>query len=129
MIAVAMSAKTEYEMVYEKVSWYEARLGCAERGMELVRVDTREQNDLIQGMINGTTWTAGNILYAKSLGAHPAGYFWWWDEYGNIRPGVYNWGKGEPNNERLQEYCIVMGVSGKWYDVSCVQPYYYLCQK
>lgn len=123
-----LHAAIVYELVPNTTTWFKARAGCACRGMRLVRVDTPEQNQAIKNLINGSIWTAGNILHQMNMGPNPSDKGWVWDGYGPIRPHVYKWHYGEPDNLKHQEFCIEMRYTGNWNDLNCVRERYYVCQ-
>ncbi|CAG9834979.1 unnamed protein product [Diabrotica balteata] len=86
-------------------NWYAAMLHCRSFNMDLVSIESKEENDFlfqslksVLGKSEGWTrlWTSGTSLPYNQ---------WVWMATGN--PVVYtNWYPGEPNNQTHQEVCI-----------------------
>jgi Lectin C-type domain len=127
-----------------------AKRECKLRGMELLSIETlEEQNAILEQLsknikkqhfiqhsifplIGGTFvenfWTSGNAEgYSK--------YEFHWDSTGRIyrQYSQYrNWAAGQPDGELSPENCIILShVDGfKWHDVGCQSDYLrYICEK
>jgi len=130
-VANFVNSKQFFLATTERVNWFRAAHICKSHGMELARIDSMEENNIIAMLINMSGcaeesdyfWTSGN-----DLGAFREWYF-----LANGRPMSFtNWGVGEPNNSGGNERCVEMRFRNQawsWNDRLCNTRSFFICEK
>ncbi|XP_059487191.1 lectin subunit alpha-like [Neocloeon triangulifer] len=107
-----------------KLNWDKAKRSCWNMGMQLVAIESLEENNAILREVSGDRsafWTSGTDQGQE-------GYFVW-DTTGQS-VGFSYWAHGEPNNFFGNEHCIKMKSSShQWNDNACWDSEKYICEQ
>ncbi|XP_060556957.1 perlucin-like protein [Ruditapes philippinarum] len=118
-----------YRFIKDPNTWSDAKEKCRLISGDLVRIESKEENDFIVANIKGSTsgfWIGlddtqkeNNWQWSSSEGTQSLGKF-------------SNWAPGEPNNDRGDEDCgeifAKMSKIGKWNDAPCSTKLPYICE-
>ncbi|XP_065349304.1 macrophage mannose receptor 1-like [Cloeon dipterum] len=112
-----------YEISKLKFDWFTAKQECAIKGMELVSIESEEENDAILQALTDyeeSFWISGNDQFQYFI--RGAQNYFYWDGTGHFFGPYVNWGTGQPDeqNERDLE-CLIMNHADNftWYDIEC----------
>ncbi|XP_055300784.1 perlucin-like protein [Sitodiplosis mosellana] len=119
----------DYHLYTSRVNWTEAVKQCESKGMELVSILSKEENDNLIGSIKEAGqgkigfWTSGNRLETN-------GTFYW---FNRSQVTFTDWETGKPDNRVIdgeEEECIEVKGFGvlKWNDNFCSHSLYYICE-
>ncbi|KAI5106764.1 CD209 antigen-like protein B isoform X1 [Silurus meridionalis] len=112
-----------YYISTEKKSWSESRQNCKERGTDLVIINNREEQDIVE------VWRRGEGAWIGANDRNNEG-IWKWVDGTAVSDGF--WSSGEPNNKG-EEDCAVSGYRSEpvpnWVDISCDSQYIWICEK
>lgn len=104
-----------YSFCWRGRTYAEAATRCAQDGMRLAIINSRAENDYVQGQINlrgqGASWLGADDLSEE-------GTFRWSDGT-KVVDGYQQWQDGEPNDYFGGEDCTEMYDSGTWNDLPC----------
>ncbi|XP_062865236.1 CD209 antigen-like protein E [Trichomycterus rosablanca] len=101
-------------------TWAESRQDCRERGADLVIINSREEQEFINNL-NIYTWIG--LSDVQSEGG------WKWVDGSALTTAF--WSQGRPNNDRNEDCVLLYWRSGNlynWFDVSCSNVYYWICE-
>ncbi|XP_050517672.1 C-type lectin 37Db-like isoform X1 [Diabrotica virgifera virgifera] len=113
-----------------KANLLQAEQFCRYHGMNLVNIESKEENDFLQKIIIETGMvkdTSGEYIFT-SFTRIPDG-----ENYVSLTSGktltYFNWHEGQPNGGT--EECIGLYLEKsevQWHDVSCWSKYYFICE-
>ncbi|ESN92102.1 hypothetical protein HELRODRAFT_181719 [Helobdella robusta] len=134
-LTVSQHSCTEKNLrvINRKMSWFEARLRCAEIAPNgrLVSIKTAQDQEYVRAFLehdkpdisNCETnyagyayWTSGRLINRKYI---------WTNE--NQEFSYFNWNGGEPNGATSGEECIHLWGNLKWNDLNCDVSVYHIC--
>ncbi|XP_062600128.1 asialoglycoprotein receptor 2-like [Saccostrea cucullata] len=109
--------------------WRDASEYCKQDGARLIKLDTREKNDLI-------TEALINVVVDSHLwtGYHDHGDLYYWNDGSELRRDSYkNWGYLQPDNNdpdcnAWRVNCITIQNNGKWFDSCCNLEKGFICE-
>jgi len=103
--------------------WTTARDQCAAAGMQLVRIDSRAENDFVQNLLEDST------AYIGASDRDSEGR-WRWVDGGAL--SYSRWASGEPNDAGGEDCGRLYGDRGTqpglWVDVECTSSYDWTCE-
>ena len=107
-------------------NWSTARQWCQDHFTDLVSVQSREEYDYLNQIVDGpTTYWIG----VRKVN----GVFTWVETGENVTTEAANWAPGEPNDSGGAEDCVEIYIRqhapGKWNDLECSYPKEALCYK
>ncbi|KAI5106763.1 C-type lectin domain family 4 member F-like isoform X2 [Silurus meridionalis] len=112
-----------YYISTEKKSWSESRQNCKEKGADLVIINNREEQDIVE------VWRRGEGAWIGANDRNNEG-IWKWVDGTAVSDGF--WSSGEPNSKG-EEDCAVSGYRSEpvpnWVDISCDSQYIWICEK
>ncbi|XP_053335438.1 C-type lectin domain family 4 member E-like [Clarias gariepinus] len=105
-----------------KKNWTESRQYCRERGADLVIINSKEEQEFINKLLNkGRAW----------IGLSNRENEWKWVDDTPLITGF--WASGEPNSKARDEDCVITGESSdpvlNWGDDFCNEQYIWICEK
>ncbi|XP_065340154.1 galactose-specific lectin nattectin-like [Cloeon dipterum] len=116
-----------YEASTIPLPWSAAKYECRRKGMNLVSIETREEDEFIRQHLfvnypNEHFWTSGNDVFQE-------GYYYW-DSTGNAVGPYRNWAPNHPVASTLYN-CIVYsrGADLRWAIASCSDQYRFICEQ
>ncbi|NRA35208.1 MAG: hypothetical protein HRU17_17915 [Polyangiaceae bacterium] len=120
----------EYWFCSDSLPWEGAKDQCESVGLDLVRVNSSEENSFVQSHFTGPIWLGANHLAERGV--------WQWTDGTQFRQGDRWWGKnignrydnfdhGEPNNRFWKEHCAEMQDDGTWRDTKCKETKLFAC--
>lgn len=116
-------------MLFSK-SWNIARAICKDSGSDLVRIDSKAEEDHFFSLINKDSKVAENGW--AHVGGIKVGDGWAWrEDFTQIYPGM-KWYPGDPNNYGGRENCLGIGKQTDvgYVDISCSETEAsFFCQK
>ncbi|XP_059488753.1 C-type lectin 37Da-like [Neocloeon triangulifer] len=99
----------------QSVNWFEAARICKTYGMELVSIETKEENDEIRKMIDSQLyWISGSDMGSE-------GEFYWTGTGRKIETFT-NYREGQPDNYMGKEHCLYLKMRNfnmMWNDSDC----------
>jgi len=107
--------------------WAKARAICHKRDGYLVRVDSQDENDLIDTLNVG----CGDEIYMGLSDPGGTGEFAWVSESGGGSPVYTNWGYGQPDETDAGAHCVYLDeLAGEpvWWDAGCAAKRAYICE-
>ena len=121
-----------YRRFTDKKDWNSADTACKANGAQLVKIESAEENDLI----NSEVLASDENLYWIGLTDAETEDDWKWSD-GSQLTGYTNWMTGEPNNIKNNQHCaeIAKGYfynknyNGEWNDQECSKVKMYICEK
>lgn len=105
-----------------KGSWYQAMQFCKYHNMDLVSIETQEENEFLSNQMK-TFFGGGSEYWFWTSGTTLSNNHWVWMNTG--RPIVYaNWFPNQPDNAGSSEHClearyIYTNTDLKWNDNNC----------
>ncbi|XP_018573083.1 macrophage mannose receptor 1-like [Anoplophora glabripennis] len=125
---VNLGGKSYYFGIYFTATYLEADQFCRDINMDLVRVQTSEENDKLYKYVQEQTkqdhfWTAGSKLLDKKN--------WIWMTTGEIIDYT-NWGSGQPDNPNTElclELWLFKGKGLYFNDRDCNVKFPFICEK
>ncbi|XP_039267956.2 macrophage mannose receptor 1-like isoform X2 [Styela clava] len=108
----------------ERLTYYDARDSCMEKGGDLVSIHSMNEQDFLHVQIQRQStmeWWIGLDSNTRDR------EFLWTD---GTPANFYMWGEKEPNDVNRQEQCVQMyQTEGQWNDVNCGKRYGYICKR
>ncbi|KAF4527652.1 hypothetical protein B566_EDAN010877 [Ephemera danica] len=137
-LAVKQEVKTELEQVRERTSftdnnqqriyrnWMDALTFCRMYGMDLVSVETKEENDLIVGYLDSIGLKHDNVVHISANKIGRSTYMWL-----NGEPVVYaNWGPDQPAHFAVRNCVGYHATPWQWIDYPCTgYERYVMCEQ
>ncbi|XP_042308807.1 hepatic lectin-like [Sceloporus undulatus] len=111
-----------YYFSLQKTSWMDAKIQCAERNSHLAIIENIGEQNFLQIRTRHERYWIG--LSDIKVEGH-----WTWLDGRDSLSGFTYWARGEPNNDGGRENCAHLWTDGKWNDVYCTYPCYYICEK
>ncbi|KAL6467132.1 hypothetical protein MHYP_G00249360 [Metynnis hypsauchen] len=116
-----------YYMSTEKKSWSQSRQYCRDRGTDLVIINSRREQEFINKVFGSTeAWIGLTDMEKEGV--------WKWVDGSELTTKF--WFKGEPNDYRRKEDCVVTGYKRAgservsiWADYPCDFPTVGICEK
>ncbi|KAF4528538.1 hypothetical protein B566_EDAN017065, partial [Ephemera danica] len=118
-----LNGKYYYFGTDAKITWFDALIFCRKHGMDLVSIQSQEEQDAVNGHlvqlgINGSyVFTSGNKI-------GPICPYTWVD--GSPLSYKY-WESGQPS-QASTENCLIL-LRNKWYDLTCSGMGYFVCEQ
>ncbi|KAL3836018.1 hypothetical protein ACJMK2_021471 [Sinanodonta woodiana] len=115
----------------QKKSWSDARSECHQYDGELLKIETEEEMAWVRSQARQIEDMApGNYEWWTSLNniGQTDSTVWFWTDGEALKPGVLQWGQGEPNNYLQQEHCAEIWL-GFFNDKNCDHLLYYICER
>ncbi|XP_053335437.1 CD209 antigen-like protein E [Clarias gariepinus] len=113
-----------YYISTEHKNWTESRQYCRERGADLVIINSKEEQEFINKLLNYRRAWIG-------LSDRDREGEWKWVDDTPLITGF--WASGEPNSKAGDEDCVITGESSdpmlNWGDYSCNEQYIWICEK
>jgi hypothetical protein len=112
-------------------TWASARNRCRSVGMELARIESLNENDLVAKNITSFTWIGGNDRTVEgewrwAENGVDDGALFWQGQSDGTRVTYANWEAGQPDSSSGD--CARMAVGGDWAARSCTaNEFNYLC--
>lgn len=107
--------------------WAKARAICYDHGGYLLRIDSQEENDLVDAMNVG----CATEIYLGLTDAGSQGNYRWVTESGGGKPSYTNWGYGQPDETSSDKHCAYveeLNDEAVWWDGSCSADRAYICE-
>ncbi|XP_028256560.1 C-type lectin domain family 4 member F-like [Parambassis ranga] len=121
-----------------KSSWEESRGFCKEKGGDLVKIDSREEQSFLDTRLSEIMMHAEDKFWIGLTDSQTEAA-WTWVDGSLLNQSLMFWSKGQPDNwtgeNREGEDCVRMGEDRKsrdlktWYDKSCDKPHRSVCEK
>ncbi|KAH0628973.1 hypothetical protein JD844_010654 [Phrynosoma platyrhinos] len=111
-----------YYFSLQKTSWMDAKVQCEEKHSRLAIVESMGEQNFLQTRTRHERYWIG--LSDRDVEGH-----WTWLDGRDSDSGFTYWARGEPNNDDRGEDCAHLWGDGKWNDVYCTYPCYYICEK
>ena len=112
-----------YRFCEEAVPMEQARATCLQAGMELVIIETIEENQWLDEQLD--TIGIGPSVYIGLTDKENEGVFAFLD---GSPVSFKAWGAGEPNSQLSGEDCTELQPGGLWNDVSCTWERAFVCE-
>ena len=124
----------------DEVSWAEAAAFCEDQGATLAAIGSAGENDVVAGLVPGTTgfaWIGADALVTEDQWFWSDGEpFWSGDKNGEAVNGAYtNWQTFEPDAGMAQACSWIFGfeyssesVRGQWSDRDCTDDHEFVCE-
>ena len=116
-----------------KLTWENGKKECEKWHTNLVKVDSREENDFIKTNVLATE-TNDDYWIGLSDSAKEDDWMWTDGTRLGLVHGYKNWGSNQPDNYGNNEDCVVIrresdpNYSGRWYDQPCSRKKKYICE-
>ena len=108
----------------QRVTWHQARRTCISYGADLVKINSREENNFLRGFRSGGWWIGMFLDPRVTVGNK----FVWTD--GASTTLLANWGPGEPSLRAGRAACVETHPwTGHWYKYHCRAKLRFICQK
>ncbi|XP_077086871.1 uncharacterized protein LOC143738674 isoform X2 [Siphateles boraxobius] len=107
-----------YFISSEKKSWTESRRDCRERGADLIIINNRKEQEIVN-MISGDAEVWIGLTDSDVEGT------WKWVDGSTLTSGT--WRSGEPNGQ-TSENCVLT-CAPDWIDHRCHEVYRWICEK
>lgn len=130
-----------YLICHARLAWEDARDECLRIDWDLVRYDSAEEGDWLDGEIRslfgddeGPPWIGGQDREDEGLWRWGDGNFFWdGGEGGSAIARLYtNWAGGQPDDdgedEDEGEDCAVVDVERGWIDIECEREQSFVCE-
>ncbi|XP_075331571.1 E-selectin-like [Odontesthes bonariensis] len=114
----SLLVERQYRFVYELKTWEEARSFCTENYIDMVTVNSMEDVDILNDLVDLSQLDASTLNRAW-IGLSSGEYSWSWSDSHYDVTSFSNWNDGQPNNWDGQEDCVSMFDSGGWNDNNC----------
>lgn len=123
-----------YMVCSNPTTWTGAFFDCQAASMELVRVDTLNEDTFLVGIDgNQAFWTGGNDnqnlsmeIWAWADGVQ----FWQGDANGMKLNNLFtDWAPGEPNTSGAKHCALANANTGRWHARNCSQMHEYICEQ
>ncbi|OWF44612.1 Perlucin [Mizuhopecten yessoensis] len=124
-----------YKVMVEPVSWINAKLYCQVFGADLVKIETQEEETLLETVLNEihinrtarieNYWVDGSDLLAEGE--------WMWvgtPGYSQYITSFTHWAPGQPDNNNNGEDCMLIKFNLKlfWSDERCTTSGSFICE-
>jgi len=107
-----------YRFFNKHTTYDQAVKSCTDYGAKLAVSKSETENDFLQDLISGATWTKseweGIWLHATDRDSEGS---WRWDDGNQFE--YRKWHAGEPNDASSNEDCHTMRYDGQWNDMPC----------
>jgi serine protease len=118
----------QYAFCSGSKDWNAARSDCQSKGMDLVRIDSSNENMFVQSKVSYNSWTGANDKTTEGTWKWAAGNHTF-RSGGATSPGFYaNWAWGEPNNLNNED-CGLFYYDGTWNDEYCTTKTHWACEQ
>ncbi|XP_065336762.1 macrophage mannose receptor 1-like [Cloeon dipterum] len=115
-------SKSNYTLSTEKQTWANARLECQKKGMDLVNMETTEENTCVKFIIENAKQTATPFWQALNKIGLPS-----YSQWLSGQSLTYtDWNSGAPAKIDTEDCSLISG--GKWIGASCTDTYNYVCE-
>ncbi len=120
-----------YMFCTDLVTAADAALVCLEQGMQVVSVDTAEENAFITQVLTASVWLGGSDAAVEGEWRWPDGVLFWNGQRDGMAPaGAYaHFGNADPNDAGGNENCVVMNTAGFWADYPCDMTFGFVCEQ
>lgn len=108
-----------------ELEWEEARKACLFLGLNLVSIETEEQNEFVRGNIQDTSWIGASDSVAEGDWTWAGTGTAFWSGGQVVGAQFVNWHSGEPDGDN--EDCARIKANGEWWDGSCTKEREYVC--
>ncbi|XP_050298406.1 macrophage mannose receptor 1-like [Anthonomus grandis grandis] len=126
----------QYHVSTDAQTWYQALINCKGAGMDLVSINSAEEQERLEMFLKENGFNKGYWLSGTNLGNDNNNYSW----ASTGEPVVYTkWLPGQPDNtiheKNRGENCIQWGMYEEspepagWNDMFCRQKLQYICQE
>jgi hypothetical protein len=131
--ARATHAGVLYYLCGAEQTWTTAQANCKSVGMDLVHVDSADENTWLAGAIADESWIGANDTAAEGdwCWSDDGAAFWSGDETGAAVGGAFNgWTSSEPNDSSsgFAADCASIAGDATWSDRQCTSSYPYVCE-
>ncbi|KAK7125854.1 hypothetical protein R3I93_021278 [Phoxinus phoxinus] len=107
-----------YFISSEEKSWTESRRDCTERGADLIIINNRKEQEIVNMISSGpSVWIGLTDSDVENT--------WKWVDGSTLASGM--WRSGEPNG-KTSENCVLIDASG-WIDHRCHEANKWICEK
>ncbi|XP_065343282.1 C-type lectin 37Da-like [Cloeon dipterum] len=116
-----------YEVSSVPAPWFLANYECKRKGMALVSLETREEDDYIRQHLFSNFpgehfWTSGNDVYQEGS--------YYWDSTGNAVGPYRNWAPNQPvAGTTLNCIAYDRNLDIRWVTSNCNNPLRYICEQ
>ncbi|XP_028256558.1 CD209 antigen-like protein E isoform X2 [Parambassis ranga] len=127
-----------YYFYTKNSSWEKSRRFCKEKGGDLVKIDSREEQSFLDSRLSEIMMHAEDKFWIGLTDSQTEAA-WTWVDGSPLNQSLTFWSKGEPDDWRREnskgEDCVRMGEDGKsrdlktWFDKSCDKPHRSVCEK
>merc|ERR1712227_477491 len=109
--------------VFTAVSnWLAALTTCIGEGGTLAKLETSDENTLVQTLL------AGEVGWFGLNDVSNEGTFVWADDAA-LDPAFTNWANNQPDNNGNGQHCVALRADGLWNDAVCGGDKQFVCQK
>ncbi|XP_024656601.2 galactose-specific lectin nattectin [Maylandia zebra] len=111
----------------DQMTWAQAQRICRNMNANLASVHSYDEYQFIRRVISSATHESGLTWIGGSDGQQE-GYWFWID---GTSFTFTQWCRGEPNNHRGNEHCLLVNFSGSkcWNDGTCDSRFPFICVK
>ena len=119
-----------FQMIEEKLSWFDAEIRCIKEGGHLASVHSKEEMDVLQELASKHKNLNVNYFWIGANDLMKEGQFDWSD---GLNISFSNWRPRHPT-ENTKKNCVSFWRydgnkwDGLWFDNSCVQKYISFCK-
>ncbi|XP_041867608.1 collectin-12-like isoform X1 [Melanotaenia boesemani] len=127
-----------YYFTTTKSSWKDSRDGCKLKGGDLVKIDSREEQEFLEARLREKMEEAQDKFWIGLTDSEEEGR-WLWVDGSSLDTRLNFWNSNEPDNWTGEnpdgEDCVRMGEKGGsadlkcWFDRVCSDPYKSICEK
>ena len=108
-------------------SWRDAKQKCETIGAYLVEVNSREENDFVNGLLSSALNTRGFTLFWLGGSDSSEEGVWKWS-HSNDPLDFSMWKTGEPNDANNEDCLHMYTYTGGWNDRECESPLGFVCE-
>uniref|UniRef100_A0A8C1P9M8 C-type lectin domain-containing protein n=1 Tax=Cyprinus carpio TaxID=7962 RepID=A0A8C1P9M8_CYPCA len=107
-----------YHFINEEKTWTEAQRYCRGKYTDLATADNmNDTNELKKSVNDIRVW----------IGLQKTDNSWQWSDQSDS--SFRDWDTVEPNNQGGNENCTAVNAQRKWFDVSCINHYPFVCHE